>query len=124
VGRYQFGQIVLAYLSDGKGRTKERPVVIISPDDECNLGEPLQVVAITKGIEDPCPPYHFVVHTSNFLDPRTGLNAPCVAKCNWVREIDQSRVVRFLGYLNDELMEKILETVNTLCDDEDFDNWQ
>jgi mRNA-degrading endonuclease toxin of MazEF toxin-antitoxin module len=124
VGRHQFGQIVLAYIDDGNRRTKERPVVIISSDDECDRGVPLQVVAISKSIEDPCPPYHFVVHSSHALSPYTGLNAPCVAKCNWVREIDQSRVIRLLGYANDELSEKILQAVNDLFDDDDFDGWQ
>ena len=37
MGRFQFGQIVLAYISDGHGRTEERPALIISRDEE-NIG--------------------------------------------------------------------------------------
>jgi len=124
VGRFRFGQIVIAYLQDGTGRTKERPVIIISPDDECDRGDRLQVVAITKSIETPCPPYHFVLHSSNTRDNRTGLNAPCVAKCNWVREIDQSKVIRVLGFVNDDLSERILDAVIKLYEHDSFTDWQ
>ena len=33
MGRFQFGQIVLAYLTEGRGYVKERPAIIISQDD-------------------------------------------------------------------------------------------
>jgi mRNA-degrading endonuclease toxin of MazEF toxin-antitoxin module len=87
VGRFQFGQIVLAYISDGHGRTKERPALIISSDEENDRGDDLQLIAITTKIESPRPFYQVVVHDSFNPDARTGLGAPCVAKCNWVRDV-------------------------------------
>ena len=46
VGRFSFGQVVLAYFSDGNGRTKERPCVIISSNRSNDSGESLQIIAI------------------------------------------------------------------------------
>ena len=124
MGRFFFGQIVLVWVSDGLGRTKERPAVIISTDEDCEAGLPLQVVAITTQFDDPIPSHHYLVHATGVLDPRTGLNAPCVAKCNWVREVRQDRVIKHLGVMPIELLEAIVETVNALCDDPDFGDWQ
>ena len=91
MGRFRFGQIIEAYIQDGTGRTKERPALIVSSDDDNDRGLDLQVVAITKNIENPCPDYHIVVHGNWKRDPVTGLNAPCVAKCNWVRDVKQDQ---------------------------------
>jgi mRNA-degrading endonuclease toxin of MazEF toxin-antitoxin module len=101
-GRYAWGRIVLAYVDDGQGRTKERPVLIISQDEDNDRGDPLQVVAISTRIEDPCPEYHIPSPWDARGHQVTGLNRPAVAKCNWVREIDQARVIRplFLGRQN------------------------
>ena len=101
---YFFGQVVCAYIDDGRGSTKSRPCVIISSDEECSSGTDLLVIAITKGIENPCPTYHFKVHDAFVRDPATGLDFPGVAKCNWVREIKQSRIEKRLGTMPDDLL--------------------
>ena len=53
---------MLAYISDGHGRTKERPALVISRDEENDRGDDLQLIAITTKIENPRPFYHVVVH--------------------------------------------------------------
>lgn len=124
MGRYYFGQIILAWINDGRGGTKDRPALIISSDEECESGDELLVIAITKAIENPSPPYHFVVHDSRTLDPTTGLDAPCAAKCNWVREVSQGRILKVLGTLPDALLEQIVHAFDRLYSDETFNDWQ
>ena len=62
----------IAYIDDSKGSTKSCPALIISSDEECDSGEDLLVLAITKRFEEPCPPYHFKVHDRRIRDPLTG----------------------------------------------------
>jgi mRNA-degrading endonuclease toxin of MazEF toxin-antitoxin module len=123
VGRFRFGQIIEAYIQDGTGRTKERPAVIISGEEENDQGLDLLVVAITKNIEDPRPDHHIVVHRSWKRDPVTGLTAPCVAKCNWAREVEQDKVIRSLGRMPQDLLEAIVEAFDKIQADENFDDW-
>jgi mRNA-degrading endonuclease toxin of MazEF toxin-antitoxin module len=119
VGRFQFGQIILAHMSDGHGHTKERPSLIISSDEANDRGEDLQVIAITTKIEYPCPRYHFIIQP----EAANGLGARSVAKCNWVRDVPQNRVIRSLGYLDMDLMTKIVERFDELLNDDTFDGW-
>jgi mRNA-degrading endonuclease toxin of MazEF toxin-antitoxin module len=123
VGRFGFGQIIEAYISDGTGRTKERPAVIISSDGDNDQGQDLLVIAITKRIEDPKPDHHVVVHREWKRDPVMGLTAPCVAKCNWVREVKQDKVLRSLGKMPLDLLKVIVEAFDKIQADSDFDDW-
>lgn len=123
MGRFRFGQIIEVFVTDGMGRTKERPALIISKDEENDQGQDLLVIAITKRIEEPCPPHHIIVHRDWKRDPATGLNAPCVAKCNWVREVKQSRVIRSLGHLPIDLLEVIIDTFDRIQADPAFNDW-
>jgi mRNA-degrading endonuclease toxin of MazEF toxin-antitoxin module len=123
VGRFQFGQIIEAYVQDGTGRTKERPALIISKDDENDQGLDLLVIAITRNIEDPSPDFHVVVHRDWKRDRVTGLTAPCVAKCNWVRDVKQDRVIRALGKMPEDLLKVIVETFDRIQADTEFDSW-
>ena len=47
MGRFRFGQIVDAYISDGTRNTKDRPALIISNDDDNDQGLDLLVITIT-----------------------------------------------------------------------------
>jgi mRNA-degrading endonuclease toxin of MazEF toxin-antitoxin module len=123
VGRFQFGQIISAYIADGRGQIKDRPAVVISEDEHNDAGEDLYVVAISKRKEDPCPPYHIPVHDSWIKDPKTGLDAPCVAKCNWIRKIDQSKILGSRGHLDDERLAEIVDEFLKLHNDPTFTKW-
>jgi mRNA-degrading endonuclease toxin of MazEF toxin-antitoxin module len=123
VGRFRFGQIVDAYISDGTGNTKDRPALIISSDDDNDEGQELLVIAITKSIEEPRPDHHIIVHRDRKRDPVTGLDAPCVAKCNWVREVKQERVIRTRGRMPGDLLKIIIETYDRIQAAPDFDDW-
>jgi mRNA-degrading endonuclease toxin of MazEF toxin-antitoxin module len=123
VGRFQFGQIIEAYISDRAGRVKERLALMISSDADNDQGLDLLVLAITKSIDHPCPAYHVLVHRDWTRDPATGLNAPCVVKCNWVRNARQDKVIRSLGYMSDNLLEVIVGEFDKIQADESFTNW-
>ena len=58
-----YGQILFAHVDDGRGHSKPHPVVIVAPDDEIVLGEPIRVVCVSTQVEDPCPS-----HGSNLSD--------------------------------------------------------
>jgi mRNA-degrading endonuclease toxin of MazEF toxin-antitoxin module len=124
MGRYRFGQIIGAFVSDGKGNTKDRPVVIISDDDEVFHTGEILVIPITKSQSTPCPNYHIQVHTDNIRDPYTGLHYPCWAKCDWARWIESTKVTGHWGYLPDELLTRIVTTYDALYDDLEFEDWQ
>jgi mRNA-degrading endonuclease toxin of MazEF toxin-antitoxin module len=123
MARYHFGQILLAYVRDGQGHTKEHPVVIIDTDEGCASGDPLQVVVISTKITEDHPHYHIKVHDNHKINPRTGLYQPCVAKCNWCQEIESRRIINSLGSMPDDLLDAIIDKINELLDDEKFDDW-
>ena len=123
MSRYRFGQIVLVWMKDADGKTKERPAIIISPDHECESDEILLFLAISTSIKYPLPDYHFYVHNSYDLDGCTGLSRPSVAKCDWVREIPRRRILRSMGYVPDDLMEVIIRRFDSLQADLDFEDW-
>ena len=123
MGRFSFGQIVLAYFSDGKGRTKERPCVIISSNASNDSGDPLQVVAITGNFDQPPPSHHIQLPWTHDRSVATGLNKPCVAKCNWLREVDQHKVIKSVGYVPAELVDQIVNEFDRLYEDTSFTDW-
>jgi len=123
MGRFSFGQVVLAYVSDGRGRTKERPCVVISSDRSNDAGEPLQAIAITGIFREPLPTYHVPLPWTPDGSGPTGLNKPSVAKCNWPREIDPHKVVRSLGFLPPGTLRTIVAEFDRLYEDESFSDW-
>jgi mRNA-degrading endonuclease toxin of MazEF toxin-antitoxin module len=124
VSLYRFGQIVMAWIQDGKGGTKERPAIIISNDEQCKSDAALLVIAISTSIKLPLPDYHFIVHDSHDHDGITGLSRPSVAKCDWVREIPRQRIIKSLGCVPDDLLDAIVRRYDSLQEDLDFDDWQ
>jgi mRNA-degrading endonuclease toxin of MazEF toxin-antitoxin module len=124
MSRFYFGQIVGAYIDDGKGKTNERPVVIISDDDDYLITGDILVVPISKRPQIPCPYYHFQVHDRHEKDPHTGLYYPCWAKCNWARWLDIRRITATWGYLPDEFVKPIADIYDRIYRDDAFNDWQ
>jgi mRNA-degrading endonuclease toxin of MazEF toxin-antitoxin module len=123
MGRFYFGQIVGAYIDDGRGNTNERPVVIISDDDDYQITGEILVVPITKKPQSPCPYYHIQVHDNTVKDPCTGLYYPCWAKCNWARWIEIRRIHSTWGHMPDALLNNIADIYDALYADDTFDDW-
>jgi mRNA-degrading endonuclease toxin of MazEF toxin-antitoxin module len=92
-----YGQIVLASVSDGHGNTKNRPVVIVTPTGEIAEDRDFLAVCISTQIEDPTPLEHVKLPWSRPRHPRTGLNRPNVAKCEWIVALPFSSIVKVLG---------------------------
>ncbi len=122
--RHYFGEIVYARLRTADGRRKDRTVLILSGDAECDIGDDLLVICISSSLQEPQPWYHITVHDGHVLDPLSGLDRPCVAKCNIPDEIPQSAIRRHVGDLPRDVRDRIVETFDKIQADEDFDDWQ
>ena len=81
------GQIVWAEMADANGIRKERPVVIITPDDQIGEAGLVEVVAITSKVPNPLPEDHVLLPWHAQGHPRTGLNRKCAAVCSWMGQI-------------------------------------
>jgi hypothetical protein len=85
---FEYGQIILVPVADGHGNIKPHPAVILSPSDQIGPGATLRVVCVSSQVEEPCPDHHIPLPWQRPHHPRTGLNKPNVAKCNWLARID------------------------------------
>jgi mRNA-degrading endonuclease toxin of MazEF toxin-antitoxin module len=95
-----YGEIVLvSALLDPQGRhPKDRPCVIVTPNDELGEGLPLQVVAITTYLPTPLPADHVLLPYMDPRHPKTGLNKKNAAVCSWLARIAEDRVIRSVGF--------------------------
>jgi len=93
----RYGRIVLASVSDGRGNSKNRPVVIVTPTEEISDDQDVLAVCISTQVEDPLPLEHVKLPWSRPRHPRTGLNQPNVARCDWAVAVPPSRIVKVLG---------------------------
>ena len=107
--RFYFGQIVWAWIDDRHGKTKERPAVIIDNDIDDLTAVDILVIPITKGAQNPCPPYHIQVHDSTTKRPLTGLYYSCWAKCNWARVLEIRRINSLSGCMPTDLLKTIVD---------------
>ena len=123
MGQFHMGDVVYAEIADPHGRLKLRPCVIVSADDDNDAGLSLLLVAITGCENRTIPSYHIFVHNKYGLDPLSGLIKPCYAKCNWYRNVDQSRVQSPIGEICDAHLTEILIQLNRILDDPDFGDW-
>jgi mRNA-degrading endonuclease toxin of MazEF toxin-antitoxin module len=94
----EYGQIVFVPVPDGHGNVKPHPAVILSPNEEIAAGGKVRVVCVSTQIQDPCPAHHVRLPWHRPRHPRTGLNEPNVAKCDWLARIDPGDVIRVLGF--------------------------
>ncbi len=106
--RLRYGHIVLAPVFDGHGNTKNRPVVIVTPTAAIGSDRPLRAVCVSTQVEHPLPDDHVALPWSLPRHPRTGLNKPNVAKCNWVVSLPPSAVVEVKGWVPAKQMAEII----------------
>jgi hypothetical protein len=111
---FEYGQIILAPVADGRGNVKPHPAIILTPTDQITPGESIQVVCISSQVEDPSPTYHIPLPWQRPRHPRTGLNKPNVAKCNWLTRIDPADVIEVLGFAPPDRLARIEEALRTL----------
>jgi hypothetical protein len=101
-------------VADGHGNIKPHPAVILSPSDQIVPGTTLRVVCVSSQVEDPCPDHHIPLPWQRPHHPRTGLNKPNVAKCNWLARIDQGDVINVLGFAPPGQLARIEEELRRL----------
>ena len=111
---FRYGQIILVPVPDGHGNTKPHPAVILSPTDQNTPGASLRVACISTQVEDPCPSYHVPLTWQRPRHPKTGLNKPNVAKCNWLARVNQDEVIGTLGFAPPGHLARIEEELKKL----------
>jgi mRNA-degrading endonuclease toxin of MazEF toxin-antitoxin module len=115
----QFGEIVLvSELLDPHDRNpKDRPTVVVTPTADIDPTLPLQIVAITTFLPDPLPDDHVLLPFYHPRHPRTGLNKRCAAVCFWLARVEDSRVLRTIGFVPGRQMLEIEVVLARLKDE-------
>jgi hypothetical protein len=101
-------------VADGRGNLKPHPAVILSPTDQIVPDAKLRVVCISTQLENPCPKHHVPLPWQHPRHPKTRLNKPNVAKCNWLARIDQADVIKVLGFVPTGHLARIEEELRDL----------
>jgi hypothetical protein len=111
---FEYGQIILAPVADGRGNLKPHPAVILSPSKQILPEAELRVVCVSTQLDVPCPPHHVPLPWQRPRHPKTGLNKPNVAKCNWLARIDQRNVIKVLGFAPPQQLARIERELRNL----------
>lgn len=117
---YAHGDIVLvAGLLDPQGRNpKDRPCVVITNPESRTEGRQF-VVAISTVLPDPLPDDHVLLPYMNPRHPKTGLNKRNAAIGRWVGEVDESQIIRKLGFVPGKQIRALAEILARLDAAED-----
>jgi len=94
------GDVVDVLVSDPSGRPIDHPhpVVILEDSDPTSPDRSVMAVVVSTKFSIPLPWYWIrLPFASRPARSRTGLDAPCVAKCDWLKEIDPMAVLRKRG---------------------------
>lgn len=103
------GEIYLTALDPTLGREiqKTRPALIIQNDVSNRLGGITIVAPITSTVRFPINPVHVLL----VADERTGLSVTSVALLNQIRAVDRIRLIKRLGVVDENGMERVDEAI-------------
>jgi mRNA interferase MazF len=103
------GEIYLTALDPTLGREiqKTRPALIIQNDVSNGLSQITIVAPITSTVRFPLNPVHVLLAA----DQATGLSVTSVAVFNQIRAVDRIRLIKRLGTVDDETMERVDEAI-------------
>ncbi|MCC5830197.1 MAG: type II toxin-antitoxin system PemK/MazF family toxin [Phycisphaeraceae bacterium] len=107
------GSVIWATVSPPVGQPKQRPLVVITPDEEIRRDEPIVAVAISTSV-DSSDANVVALPWSQRQPPPTGLRKRSFAVCNWLVELRPSDVVSIQGRINKSKLCEILELVRRL----------
>jgi mRNA-degrading endonuclease toxin of MazEF toxin-antitoxin module len=125
MARFHFGQIVSASIHDGARSRKIRPVVIIDSDGDYEIEGEILVIIISSTPSRRPPSYHIKLHDGTKTYASTGLTKPSWAKCNVYRYVPIIHIRNTVGYMPDDLLDKIVTTFDRLFAMGDrFHDWQ
>jgi hypothetical protein len=111
---FEYGQLILVPVADGRGNIKPHPAVVLSRTDEITPEVELRVVCVSTQLDDPCPSHHVPLPWQRPRHPKTGLNKPNVAKCNWLARVDQGDVIKVLGFAPPQHLARIEQEIRNL----------
>ncbi len=103
------GEIYLTALDPTVGREiqKTRPTLIIQNDTTNRLSALTIVAPIISTVRFPLNPAHALVAA----DTHTGLSVTSVALLDQIRAVDRTRLIKKLGSVDDETMERVEEAI-------------
>ena len=103
------GEIYLTALDPTLGREiqKTRPALIIQNDISNRLSDVTIVAPITSTVRFPLNPVHILIPA----DPSTGLGVTSVALLNQIRAVDRIRLIKRLGAVDSETLERVDEAI-------------
>jgi mRNA interferase MazF len=109
IGWPQRGEIYLTALDPTIGREiqKTRPALIIQNDLSNRLTDLTIVAPITSTVRFPLNPVHVLLPA----DPNTGLAVTSVALLSQIRAIDKVRLVKRLGALDVDTLQRVNEAI-------------
>jgi mRNA-degrading endonuclease toxin of MazEF toxin-antitoxin module len=95
----QRGTIIWANIADKvrRSESKERPALVISPNDKIAQCLDLAVLVISTKFTYPPPSGWFMVPSDPFGNEITGLDRPSVIKTDWPEWVPQSNVLATKG---------------------------
>ena len=113
------GEIYLADLSPvvGSEQGGQRPVLIVQNDIGNKYSPTVIIVAITAQITKSKLPTHVELPAKG-----NGLNKDSVILAEQIRTIDKKRLLKLLGFLNNEYMERVNEALTISLELVDFIN--
>lgn len=103
------GEIYLTNLDPTVGREiqKTRPALVIQNDIANRLSEMTIVTPITSTVRFPLNPVHVLLASGK----ATGLSVVSVAAFNQIRAVDRARLVKRLGVVDDETLQRVDEAI-------------
>jgi hypothetical protein len=93
---------------------KERPVVLLTSEDEVPAGEPLIAVGITGTLATPLPPDFVLLPWHRSRHPQTGLNKKSAAWCSWLVTIQITEDLEVMGRVPDKEFAEICAKVKAI----------
>lgn len=107
------GSIIEASVLDTQGRNpKRRPLVIISPTEQIQDGEPFYCAAITGSLPTILPDDHVLIPYSNSgRHPYTGLSKRCAAVCSWAVRVKPEDVIEIRGTVPTKQLQTIINKI-------------
>ena len=102
------GEVVIAWIPDPDGRPVGHPhtAMVLRAD-----GTTAMLVAISSKFSNP-PPSHWIrMEWHRARHPVTGLDRPCVAKCDWVVRFPENKIVKTIGVIPTKTFAAIVEEV-------------
>lgn len=108
-GHPRRGEIYLTALDPALGREiqKTRPALVIQNDVSNRLSEITIVAPVTSTVRFPLNPVHVLIAA----EEGTGLKVTSVALFNQIRAVDRVRLIRRLGAIGDETLERVDEAI-------------